>query len=335
DINLTPRLAVEAHVGLLPQHVPSQFRLPGGRTFQALAGIRAKVVNTRRFALFGLIRPGLTRFSDVIIDPTAVPVRTGPANYFTLSLGGGMEYYPTPRLITRFEVTNYLIRVPNFTVSNGLTTLSGPGGIDDRLRISAGIGYRLGTLRETGAEKSVSGKLEFGPEFASFTSRREGALDGVRTDAGAGGFFSYKILPFFYADSSLIFFPRNTASAGVHDGGRILQGLFGIKAGIRRNRIGLFGKVRPGFHSYSAALSTNLTVPGPLPRERVTNFVEDLGGVVEFYASPRTVLRFDASDLHIYYSTRKGILFNGTPFAVAGGPRLHSIRLSSGIGFRF
>jgi hypothetical protein len=109
--------------------------------------------------------------------------------------------------------------------------------------------------------------------------------------------------------------------------------LFGIKAGIRRNRLGLFGKVRPGFHSYAAALSTNLTAPPPF--ERVTNFVEDLGGVVEYYASPRTVLRFDASDVHIYYGTRKGILFNGIPFAVAGGPRLHTLRLSSGIGFRF
>jgi hypothetical protein len=204
-----------------------------------------------------------------------------------------------------------------------------------------GVGYRLGALHENAREAPVSGKLEFGPQFTAMAIQREGALDGVRTEPGIGGFVSYEVFRFFYADSAVNFFLRDTSSSGVHDGGRIFQGLFGLKGGIRSHRIGVFGKVRPGFNSYSRALTgVQQTSAGPPPLfknlfDRSTNFVLDLGGVVEIYPTRRTTLRFDLGDTHIYFATKSFVSPNGSVISVPGGPRLHTMVFSVGYAWRF
>jgi hypothetical protein len=137
----------------------------------------------------------------------------------------------------------------------------------------------------------------------------------------------------FYFDSGLLYFPRGSNSSGPHDGGEILQGLFGLKAGIRRNHFGIFGKVRPGFNSYSQALS-GISRTGQESFDRSTNLVLDLGGIVEFYPGERGTLRLEAGDTHIYFNTRD-IRFGGTPFPAGGGKLRHSIQFIIGYGWRF
>jgi uncharacterized Zn-binding protein involved in type VI secretion len=128
---------------------------------------------------------------------------------------------------------------------------------------------------------------------------------------------------------------------GPHDGGTILQALVGVKGGIRRNRVGFFGKVRPGFHSYSDALTgitTSLPGTGPaqgqLSYARSTNVVLDLGGIVEFYATTHSTLRIEAGDTHIFFGTRN-VNINGRDQAFPGGNLQHTIQLALGYGWRF
>jgi hypothetical protein len=343
DINLTRRLAFESQIDFFPQPASPLLQSQGGKTLQALFGIRGKVIQSKRFAIYGLLRPGLIHFERVRAFSPNPPsfFTTRPATYFLQNLGGGIEFYPSPRLIARFEISGNPYRIPNFASHTTAGFVSGPGQITDAFRFSMGVGYRLGALQENPREATVSGKLEFGPQFTTTILQREGGRDGVRTEPGIGGFASFELFPFFYADSAVNFFLRDTNSSGVHDGGRIFQGLFGLKGGIRSDRIGIFGKVRPGFNSYPRALtSIQQTSAGPPPIfknifDRSTNFVLDLGGVVEIYPTHRTTLRFDAGDTHIYFATKSFVSPNGAVTSVPGGERLHSIEFSVGYAWRF
>jgi hypothetical protein len=342
-LNLTRRLALESQLDFFPGHASPFLQQQGGHALQAVFGVRGKVIQTKHFAVFGLLRPGFIHFEKVPIFSATVPLTftIRPATYFLVNLGGGIEFYPTPRVIARFEISGNPYAIPNFTAPAASGFVTRPGEITDHFGISVGVGYRLGALRENPPETEVSSRLEFGPQFTTFIVERESSLDGVRTEPGIGGFASYNFFPFFDADAAVNFFPRGTKSSGVHDGGDIFQGLFGIKGGIRRDRVGIFGKVRPGFNSYSRAITgVSQISAGPPPLfknlfDRSTNFVLDLGGVVELYPTRHTTLRFDLGDTHIYFATKSFVSSTGSVISIPGGQRRHSIELSIGYAWRF
>lgn len=343
DLNLTRRLALESQLDLFPHHASPFLQSQGGHALQALFGVRGKVLQSKHFSVYGLLRPGFIHFEKVPIFSSTLPLTftTRPATYFLVNLGGGIEFYPTPRVITHFEIGGDPYAIRNFSAPAASGFVTRPGALTDFFRFSVGVGYRLGVLHENPPETEVSSRLEFGPQFTTLIVQRESSLDGVRTEPGIGGFASYNLFPFFDADAAVNFFPRGTKSSGVHDGGGIFQGLFGIKGGIRRDRVGIFGKVRPGFNSYSQAFTgVSQTSAGPPPLlknlfDRSTNFVLDLGGVVEFYPTRHTTLRFDLGDTHIYFATKSIVAATGTRVSVPGGQRLHSIELSVGYAWRF
>lgn len=338
DWNFTRRLALEAQVDFFPGHAEPLFLIQGGQTLEAVFGLRAKVIQTRRLSVFGLIRPGLLHYSDVLsnnTNPDGSFTTKAPTN-FVLSLGGGLEYYLSPRWVLRADISGNPNRVAN-------ENYTGPGGsgfavgkIEDTTRLSFGIAYRPGVLVENETEHSVTGNWEIGPLFSTLVSLREGSQNGVRTDLGLGGYFSYRIWGVFYLDSDVLYFPANRAPGGPHDGGELLQGLFGIKGGIRRNHVGFFGKVRPGFNSYSQAVTSYEDTAGaPIyGYGRSTNFVLDLGGIVEFYPSEKGTLRIEAGDTHNYFGTRN-VDIDGISTPFPGGPLTHSIELIVGYGWRF
>jgi hypothetical protein len=351
DFNLNRRLALEAQVDFFPEDTTAIFQYRGGKTVNVVTGVRAKAYQSRNFAVYGLIRPGLLVFSSVPQFSTGPPgaspgVKRGAAAEFVLNLGGGVEYYPTPRLITRFEISGNPTRIANSEQVVKVCPpcqqkiLPLPGSIVDTWRMSFGVGYRLGHLQQKAAEAPVSGKWEIGPQFSTLIVQRLTAYDGVRTEPGVGGFLSYRIFRFVYADTSLTFFPRDTKYTGVLDGGRIFQGFFGIRSGIRRDRFGLFAKVRPGLQTYSRTFTGFQSAPGsPANRVptygRLTGFNLDLGGVIEVYLPKRSLLRFDAGDSHPYYPDVTVNSPGQPPIAFPGGAQRHAIQLTVGYGWRF
>jgi hypothetical protein len=339
DWNFTRRLAFESSVDFFPENGVPLPLVQGGQTLQAVFGLRAKVVQTRHFAIFGLVRPGLLHFSGVeaLANGTSAPYIDRPETYFVLNLGGGIEYYPSPRWVLRFDIEGDPYRVPADVTSNSSgNALAIPGKINDSTRLSFGVAYRPGALVENEPETNVPGNWEFGPLFSALMISREGLADNVRTEPGFGGYASYRFYGVFYLDGDLLYFPRRPDAAGPHDGGSILQGLVGLKGGIRRNHFGFFGKVRPGFHSYSAALTgiTTSESTSTYSYGRSNNFVLDLGGIVELYPNERSTVRIEIGDTHLFFNTRDVNVDSATE-SFGGGKMQHSIQLIVGYGWRF
>jgi hypothetical protein len=343
--NFNRRLAFEAEVDGVPQGVPPTILTQGGKAFSAVFGTRAKVLQSRHFAVFGLLRPGLLHFSGVG-DTKNTVVEFHPHTFFTLNLGGGVEYYPAPRWILRFDITGNPYRIPN-SFEQVITLPSGnpvkvelPGEVNDQFRLTFGVAYRLGKLRENSRESPVSGKWEFGPQFTTTFMQRRASATGVQTEPGAGGFLSYQIFRFLYADGAVTYYPRGS-EAGFQDGGTLLQGVFGLKGGIRRDHLGLFGKLRPGFVRSSNVVTgfQQVTVGGvPEIREILDTyhtFAVDFGGVIEVYATKRQLIRFDLGDTHLYYHTTLINNGDGTVTTLPGGTRQHSIQMSVAYAWRF
>lgn len=164
-----------------------------------------------------------------------------------------------------------------------------------------------------------------------------------RREIGGGGRFTYNLKNYLALEAELNFFPRDFRKFTTNfTGGQMIEGLAGVKAGLRKKKFGVFGKFRPGFESSGRAeVPRFLNGDGPDPRNRFgferirsTQFALDVGGVFEFYPSPRTILRFDAGDTIVRYP---GIEFTQFP----QGTRVfetvysHTLQFSVGVGFRF
>ena len=165
------------------------------------------------------------------------------------------------------------------------------------------------------------------PAFAQSSPKFEvgGQLSALRltdfpaTNAGLGGRFSFDLARWIAVESEFSWFPHDdvkvnsgTPGAGLAYHRRRAEAFFGPKMGIKTQRMGFFGKVRPGFARLSnqgvecdgdvCALMT-VGLPSQLLAVPVyrTEFALDLGGVFEFYPSPRTILRFDIGDVMIHH----------------------------------
>ncbi len=339
--NLNRRLAFEAEVAGVPQGVPPTLLTQGGGVFSAVFGTRAKILQSRRFSVFGLLRPGLLRFGGVGDTKTGA-IEFHPHTFFTLNLGGGVEYYPDPRWIVRFDITGNPYRIPNSSTqvtaqpSGTILKVVAPGEVNDQFRLTFGVGYRLGKLRESPREGPVSGKLELGPQFTTTVMQRRISATGVQTEPGVGGFASYQFFRFLSADGSLIYYPRGSMP-GFQDGGTLFEGLFGLKGGIRRDRLGLIGKLRPGFARSSQAV-TGFTQNGATVQEtfnKYHTFAVDFGGVIEVYTTKRQLIRIDLGDTHLYYHTTHIQNPDGSITTLKGGMRQHSIQTSFAYAWRF
>jgi hypothetical protein len=160
--------------------------------------------------------------------------------------------------------------------------------------------------------------------FTRFSERR-------RTEVGGGGRFTFNFNRHVAAEAQVDFFPHTDieriGTIDVPTWGSKSLAVFGIKAGGRNKRVGVFGKVRPGFIHFGDApgLICIASALNPCPPSiRRTVFSLDVGGVFEYYPSPRTVIRFDLGDTIIYQDKRQGLLQTS-----------HSLQTSIGMGFRF
>src|SRR5262245_27172113 len=86
--------------------------------------------------------------------------------------------------------------------------------------------------------QSEESKVEVGAQF-SVIGR---GTNGEPTSIGGGGRLTFNLTKYLALEGELNYFP----SAGFNDVRRF-QGQFGVKSGLRFDRFGVFGKVRPGF----------------------------------------------------------------------------------------
>ena len=188
-------------------------------------------------------------------------------------------------------------------------------------------------------------KYELG---AQFTVLKVSDLD--ITEPGFGGRFTYNVTDNIAFEAEGNFFPREARVRSglfqgfVLQGGQKTQGLFGVKVGVRREKFGVFGKVRPGFVHFShleESLDFIFCRP-PLctpffPPVSETDYALDVGGVVEFYPSRRIALRFDVGDTIIKPNSGRQVTLPVEDFPIVQIVRsiTHNLQISAGIGFRF
>ncbi len=158
------------------------------------------------------------------------------------------------------------------------------------------------------------------------------------TNAGFGARLSYNITDEVAVEGELNFFPADKDD--FVEGGNKLQGLAGIKAGVRKESYGVFFKVRPGFVRFSSLIDCPQgSGPfGSCVAPSRTYQALDLGGVIEAYPSRRTVVRFDIGDTMIF--TKDRFLFRPLPgdefiTVIFPGELKNNLQVSVGIGIRF
>ncbi|MGI8656927.1 MAG: outer membrane beta-barrel protein [Pyrinomonadaceae bacterium] len=189
---------------------------------------------------------------------------------------------------------------------------------------------------------------------AQFTSLTKPGFGQSRTDPGFGGRFTYNITDYLAIEAETNFFPEKSRfNVPAENQGNAVEGLFGVKAGKRFSKFGIYGKARPGFISFSQG-KQEIIPPVNTPanqflffdvrRSRLTNFAMDVGGVLEFYPSRHIVTRFEAGDTIIRYRERtiNGITsfdqttgqYTFSPFTIQGDTR-SNFQFSAGVGYRF
>jgi Outer membrane protein beta-barrel domain len=192
-------------------------------------------------------------------------------------------------------------------------------------------------------------KFEFGGQFSTLSTQSRTASGITFTEdqkhvQGFGGRFGYNATEHIALEAEVNYFPRNRDL----EGGRKFQGLFGIKAGQRFDKAGVFAKARPGFirfekGDYVFGLGGCITIfPPPLScfqSRATTNFAFDVGGVVEVYPSNNTLIRFDVGDTMIRFDQRNvaatSDVFAGLVVFPAAAETKHNLQASAGFGFRF
>ena len=169
------------------------------------------------------------------------------------------------------------------------------------------------------------------------------------TEAGVGARLGYGVNRHVTLEAEVNFFPREAeVTSEDFTGSRKLQGLFGVKAGKRNEKFGLFAKARPGFVRFGAGELQGsggcIAVLAPTPSGCFsvdelgrTDFALDLGGVVEMYPTERSILRVDLGDTVLRSKEHYvPVLSLPAPVIVPVPARTtHNFQGSVGFGFRF
>lgn len=163
----------------------------------------------------------------------------------------------------------------------------------------------------------------------------------IRHNFGYGGRVTYNITSGIGVEGEVTYFPKErflgiggpfSTITGFNVGGKRTQGLFGIKAGKRWEKFGVFAKVRPGFMRLDQVpdCENSTTICNTTSSNQ---FAFDIGGILEYYPSTHTIVRFDAGDTLIRY--KKLDALPGVIPTQFGGGTTNNAQYSVSLGFRF
>lgn len=353
--NFNRSFAAEAEINFFPQ---KQLILNAdGNAIQAQFGVKLGK-RFEKFGLFGKVRPGFLSVDRVgtILPGSQVPgvlnFKIERETFFTIDMGGVLEFYPSKRTVVRFEAGDTVLRHPDIftqviTFPNPIAVLVSPAQFKHNFQFTAGVGFRLGDFPDKASDVTTSNggqertkRFEVGAQFTSLFVKpstlggQSATVPRTHNEPGFGGRFTFNLTDNIAFEAEGNYFTRRFFPS-IQGGGHMFQGQFGGKVGKRFDRWGLFGKVRPGFVGFSKILEFPFGVQTGASFDFVTRFRPslDLGGVVEVYISPRWMARFDVGDTIIWYDE---IRLPGFPpgFVIPGVTR-NNLQVSSGIGFRF
>ena len=156
--NLNKNVALEAATYFFPHRCFNCDRANGTLT-EGLFGVK---IGKRfdKWGLFGKARPGFASFSAGKTEfvpnppnPQFFTVETSRVTSFALDLGAVLEFYPTKRIVTRFDAGDTMIHFPrqttNFPVfdpSSGTYSFlpfTFPATMKHNFQFSAGVGFRF------------------------------------------------------------------------------------------------------------------------------------------------------------------------------------------------
>ncbi len=372
--NINKHLAVEAEGNIFPRD-PQDFleATKGGHKTQALFGIKAGT-RSRRVGLFGKIRPGFVNFSNFMRQPEPCICSNPPPLEFSetdlaLDVGGVVEFYTSRRTFIRVDVGDTIVH------SNSGKTIWSPAlqdgvvGIKSAIRstshnlqLNVGMGFRLfekargQNINNAGKTKKRAPRYEIGVQFSSLSINQHSVIcfdvclvgsDRTYSEPGGGARFTYNLTNNIGLEAEGNLFPRDHRDIGFGPMGRMAQGQFGAKIGKRFKRLGVFGKIRPGFVSFSKVshLVSTSTITfdfgrqftiGQFGERKERFFSTDMGGVVEFYPSRHLMTRVDLGDTIIRYGEidAPGNSLSGAIQRIPPETR-HNFQVSAGVGLRF
>ncbi|HUO61737.1 MAG TPA: hypothetical protein VMU24_13800 [Candidatus Acidoferrales bacterium] len=123
-VNLNRHFAIDSAFAITPTSASGPYG--GGRTLEALAGIRGRVSGPR-YGMFAYARPGIVRWSQALQSINVQSTGTGwvtTANYgartdLALDLGVGSEYYLAQRTAVRLRIGDMVVRNTGFVNEPG------------------------------------------------------------------------------------------------------------------------------------------------------------------------------------------------------------------------
>ena len=204
------------------------------------------------------------------------------------------------------------------------------------------ISFLVVTQADALAQKPDLPKFEVAGEFS--TLERDG-FNGAQTEPGVGVRFTYNLNRSFAFETAGYLFPRQCDIC--RNAGNASQVVAGVKVGKRFDSWGIFAKARPGVVSFSRGEFNPIGVASPafidFETNRITSFATDLGGVLEFYPSPRIVTRFDVGDTIIHFRRRtiNGVTFDPVTQQLSLFPftrparTTHNFQFIASVGWRF
>ena len=368
--NLNDYFAVEAEGNIFPSVTQTDYTT-GGDPQQMQFGVKAGK-RWKRFGLFAKARPGFVSFGETL---SPRQVQSGSVNIFTFDrerkthfstdVGGVLEFYPSRRMLVRFDAGDTIIRYGEHaelqsTFPGGTVIATAPSEIKHNFQFTAGVGFRFGGGGGDdpgGSQSSTAGervrRFEVGIQFSSLILNRPSRgsrfpfLDeGAEAEAGGGARLGFNATDNLAFEVEGNFYPRRRFGIDTAVGGYPAQVQAGVKYGRRFERFGVFAKARPGIVTFSSVNEVTgyeaFVFQGEtffFPNFRDTSktyFSMDLGGVLEFYPSKRILTRFDVGDTMIRYPSRDNPdgFFNTPPPRLPAELR-HNLQVTAGIGFRF
>ena len=146
-------------------------------------------------------------------------------------------------------------------------------------------------------------------------------------DSGLGVRFTYNLNDYLGLEAETTSFPQ--VREGGEDNER--QGLFGVRAGKRNSRYGVFAKVRPGVTHFNllGTSGDNFFAQGH------TRFTVDVGGVFEYYLHRHVAFRVDAGDTMVHFKTGDFFLHRLDERLFVQRKLSHNFQLNVGFALRF